>query len=386
MKNQPGKKRGRMGTAVTMIAYLLMGVSCGFTIARLLPQMREGLSFGMYIAQVCLSVLLIYLAIFLQLVLHEAGHMLFGLLTGYRFSSFRIANVMWIKTPEGIKCKRFSLAGTGGQCLLEPPAWTENGIPYVLYNLGGVIVNIALSLLFFLFARLSSATIWHDFCLMMSVCGVAFAISNGIPMSVGAVDNDGRNAVMLGKSKEALHAFWVQLSVASLQAQGLRLKEMPEEFFRMPADDTLNNTMMTAVAVFCCSRLIDGHRLNEAQAQMDRLLGMDDVAIEGLQRQMLLAESLYCALLLGSDEERLQALHSRELLQFLKAMRNNPTVLRVEHAWLLLHDHDEEAAQKKLDQMEKQAPRYPYPQEIESERELVQLALDRWADSQSRLA
>ena len=41
--------------------------------------------------------LAIYLAMFIQMVVHEAGHLVFGLLTGYQFSSFRIGSFMFIK-------------------------------------------------------------------------------------------------------------------------------------------------------------------------------------------------------------------------------------------------------------------------------------------------
>ncbi len=75
---------------------------------------------------------IMYLAIFLQIILHEAGHLLFGLLTGYRFSSFRIGSFMWILQDGKIRFKRFSLAGTGGQCLLLPPPMVDGKMPYVL--------------------------------------------------------------------------------------------------------------------------------------------------------------------------------------------------------------------------------------------------------------
>ena len=38
----------------------------------------------------------LYLAIFLQVVIHELGHLTFGLLTGYKFLSYRVLNFMII--------------------------------------------------------------------------------------------------------------------------------------------------------------------------------------------------------------------------------------------------------------------------------------------------
>ena len=46
-------------------------------------------------------------ALVLQTALHEAGHMVFGLLTGFRFLSYRVLSLLVIKEEEGLKLKRF---------------------------------------------------------------------------------------------------------------------------------------------------------------------------------------------------------------------------------------------------------------------------------------
>ena len=84
---------------------------------------------------------------FAQTVVHEAGHLLFGLLTGYQFSSFRIGSFMWLEKDGKLTLKRFSLAGTGGQCLMDPPEPVDGKIPYVLYNLGGSLANTIVSVI-----------------------------------------------------------------------------------------------------------------------------------------------------------------------------------------------------------------------------------------------
>ena len=44
-----------------------------------------------------LSLISLILAIFLQVILHEGGHLLLGFVTGYRFVSIRIVNLTKIK-------------------------------------------------------------------------------------------------------------------------------------------------------------------------------------------------------------------------------------------------------------------------------------------------
>ena len=85
-----------------------------------------------------------FVSLYIHLILHEAGHLIFGLLSGYDFVSFRIGSLILVKEEGRYKFKRYSLAGTGGQCLMSPPDYNDGNYPYVLYNLGGIIVNMIL--------------------------------------------------------------------------------------------------------------------------------------------------------------------------------------------------------------------------------------------------
>ena len=76
------------------------------------------------------------------------------------------------------------------------------------------------------------------FVLLFAAVGFITAVMNGVPMRLGAVDNDGYNALAISKSSEAAEAFWVQLSIVGQSARGVRLKDMPEEWFRVPAEES----------------------------------------------------------------------------------------------------------------------------------------------------
>ena len=79
--------------------------------------------------------------------------------------------------------------------------------------------------------------------LMMVVIGGAFALMNGVPMRLGTVDNDGYNALSLGKNPQALRSFWIQMKANHAQALGQTLKDMPAEWFVMPSDEDMKNSM-----------------------------------------------------------------------------------------------------------------------------------------------
>lgn len=77
-----------------------------------------------------------------HIIIHEAGHLIFGLMTGYSYVSFRIGSYTLVKQDKKLKFKRFNIPGTAGQCLMMPPKIIDGKFPFVIYNFGGAIMNI----------------------------------------------------------------------------------------------------------------------------------------------------------------------------------------------------------------------------------------------------
>ncbi len=363
------------GQLAGILFFLLMGAACGLTIAVISD--RAGvceLPFGSFFLLLLAEVLLLYAAIFTQFLLHETGHLVFGLATGYRFSSFRIGSLMLLRSRGRLCLRRFSLAGTGGQCLMSPPEMRGGKLPFVLYNLGGAIMNLVLAALFLgLYFILRGGPLLSMFCLLMCVCGVGIGLTNGIPLRMSAIDNDGMNAVSLGRSPRALRAFWIQMTVNARSADGVRLRDMPEEWFEMPEKEELGNGMTAALAVLCAERLMDARDFDAAAELIDRLCA-ERTAIAGIHSFLLSCDRLCCELLCARGKgEEVQPL-SRERLALMRRMKRCPAVIRTEYFCALLRERDGEKAGRLLRRFERVAKAYPYSGDIEGERELLQLA------------
>ena len=52
-----------------------------------------------------LSLAFFLIAVSLQVILHEAGHLICGLVSGYRFVSFRIFSLTWIRQGGKVRMK-----------------------------------------------------------------------------------------------------------------------------------------------------------------------------------------------------------------------------------------------------------------------------------------
>ena len=365
------KKDKNIGQIIFMLIMLFAGMACGSLAGRVMGKAaKEGEFFW---GSLFVLAIAIYLAMFIQIVIHEAGHLVFGLLTGYQFSSFRIASFMFIKEDGKIRLRRYSLAGTGGQCLMSPPDLVDGKMPIVLYNLGGCIMNLIATLLFVVIGILTKENeVLHTFCSSMAVMGIAYALSNGIPMKVGPISNDGHNALSLGKNPVALHAFWLQLKINEQVSKGKRLKELPESWFKVPADEAMQDGLVAALAVFRANWLMDQGRLEEVSTYITQLLNKE-TGILGLHRSLLINDSIFCKLVVDEDIEGATRLHDKAHEKFVKQMKNNPSIIRSEYAYALLVNKDEKKAEELLKRFDKIAKTYPYPNDIISEREVMNL-------------
>ena len=366
------KKKKKLNSATIFSA--IIGGIFGFFIVYYMEHTTEWHVFG-WNDIIFLSFALV--ACLLHIIIHEAGHLVCGLLSGYQFASFRIGSFMWIKEDEKIKCKRFSLAGTGGQCLMSPPDLVDGKIPYVLYNLGGSLANIVIAVISFgLYFLLKESWVLSTFFIIVALLGVVFALLNGIPMKSKMVNNDGYNALSLGKDKDALRAFWIQMKANEQITKGKRLREMPEEWFNVPTDEQMNNSMVAVLGVFACNRLMDEHKFQEADALMERFVEMDSSIVE-IHKNLLICDRIYCELISENRKQKVEEMYNADLKKFMKAMKNYPSVIRTQYVYVLLCERNQEQAKKLKEQFEKVARNYPYPSDAQAERELMGIAEER---------
>ena len=137
-KKTTKNKKQKAGGIISMVIILLIGFAAGWLVTAYADRAGGAdTGSGAFLIRLLYLVFCIYLAFFLQGAVHEAGHLICGLLSGYGFASYRIGSLMWIKQDGKIRFKRFSIAGTGGQCLMTPPELTEEGMRQALEQAHG---------------------------------------------------------------------------------------------------------------------------------------------------------------------------------------------------------------------------------------------------------
>lgn len=324
-----------------------------------------------FFAVLLISAFFAFLIIFLHVLVHEAGHLIGGLLSGYRFISFRIFNVMWIKREGKIRCGRYKLPGTGGQCLMSPSEEKGGKYPCMLYNLGGSLANLLLSGLTLLLLILFRNPPWiSNLLYFVSSMGILMALINGIPLQLGTVNNDGYNAFHLNKNATTKHSFWLQLKINEMISKGVRLKDMPEEWFAVPASEDMRDGINAAMGAAACSLAMD--RMDFAEAwrigcqTLENAEGLIDI-----HRYGIITDLLYCEVIGANRKEVVSRMITEKLCKYQKAFATHPSWIRTGYAYELLCRNDIKAVEKKLADFEKIKKRYPYSCEIESETELI---------------
>lgn len=318
------------------------------------------------------SIVCTLVAFVLQIVLHEGGHLLFGLLSGYRFVSFRIFNWTLIRREGKFRLKRFGIAGTGGQCLMLPPDKPLEEIPVALYHWGGVIANLSVALLAFgvWLAVEEPSPLLAQFLVMMCFAGVLLGLLNGIPFKRG-ITNDAANVRLMRKFPKSKQAMMVQLRVNACAQEGIRIKDMPEEWFDWEGDIDYGEPMQLNVRLMQVGRLMDLGQMEEAYAALEEMARHKEEMI-GLLAKEVVCELIYLDLVTGHNRWA-DTLYTKEIELY---VRQYSTLMsskqRLLCAWALYKEQDREKARGIYENLLQKQAQYLLQGEVKMDLALVE--------------
>ena len=368
--SKPKTKKWNPRHLIPFFIFLLVGLAGGYLIGRSLDGLSARLMGIPYPLVLVTLLIFLFAALSAQLILHEAGHLVCGLVSGYRFSSFRVGSLMLFQEGNHLRLKSLSIAGTGGQCLMIPPQWNGESIPFTLYLLGGVLMNFITSVLFaLLYLVTPSSSVFSLLLGTLALAGLAVGLMNAIPLHLAMLDNDGYTIRQLKKDPQAVLAFYQMMQIHGQIAAGLRLRDMPEEWFLTPSDGNTENTLIATIEVYRCNRLLDEEKIDQA-ADCIRTLLASGAAVAGIHRNLLVCDLAYCALIADKPDEATQLLDESQL-KFMKTMKRFPGVLRTQYAVAILRDHNAADAATIQTKFDRVSERYPYASDIASERALM---------------
>lgn len=351
------------------VGQFLIGLVFGFlTMVSILPILGDNFS----LPELALAFILFIPALVLHIIYHEAGHAVFGRITGYRLVSFRIFSVMWIATPDGIKRKKRKVPGTLGQCIMLPPAGDDyESMPFALYHAGGGLFNILLSAICVAPALLIDIKFVRIFFAIMIICGLFLAATNLIPNGKDApVTNDGYNLMILTRHPETRRPCCMSLIIAEQLGKDVRLKDIDKSYLELPesADMTLHFNQW--MLYYRAEAALDEMKLDESRSLYRELSELPELcSICEIESKSAL---FFYECINERRPEEIERLLDTKLQNNLKAMSKiSLAKIRVLYAYNKFYKHNEQRAQERRNQFDKMTQNYFAPAELESELEIM---------------
>ena len=187
------------------------------------------------------------------------------------------------------------------------------------------------------------------------------------------------NAISLTKDSRATEAFFNQLRMNEAQIRGIRLSDMPREWFDIPNDADMRNVTFATIGVFRANRTMDSGDTVTAEREINALL-RSGWGIPDLYKNLLKCDLIVCRLLNGTATD-ISDLLTPDLLKLMKSMKSFPAVIRTEYAIARLVNKNDEETSKIMARFESVAKKYPFCADLESERENIKKIDDKAGQS-----
>ena len=181
-----------------------------------------------------------------------------------------------------------------------------------------------------------------QFLVMMCFAGVSLGLLNGIPFKRG-ITNDAANVRLMRKYPKSKKAMIVQLRVNACIQEGIRIKDMPEEWLAWKDDIDYGEPMQLNVRLLQVGRLMDLGQMEEAYVALEEIARHRGEMI-GLLAKEVVCELIYLDLVTGHNQWA-DTLYTKEIelyvRQYSALMSSKQRFLC---AWALYKEQDREKA------------------------------------------
>ncbi len=160
-----------------------------------------------------LYILFMIVGIFIFLIVHELGHLLFGLLSGYEFISFQFfTNIIFKDTDGKIRTEKRKNRAVLGQCIMKYPKKKNYNV--IMYHVGGGILNLTFGLIFIVLYILYPNGFLGAIFMAFASVNLLFMVTNLFPLNYPTT-NDGYNIYRYIKNKDVnkLYEEYLDISI-----------------------------------------------------------------------------------------------------------------------------------------------------------------------------
>ena len=335
---------------------------------------KFGFSLSAFFTTVATIVLLgisYYLSLACALIVHEFGHLIFGLLTGYKFAAIGFAHHLFLRRDGRMRRFVYKLPGALGFCAMEVPDMKNGTFPFALYLSGGAFGNtfLALVCIFAFVSGIGSGILFfpHAF-LFPAFVNAYFAIVSILPIKTKLLNTDGKQLFDLLKHKNMRKSFWACEKISAAQYRGVKFEDIPSEWFT-ETDDT-QSVYAASIRAVRLLALAETDEPKEVCALIEKELS-ENHALSGTAKGLLTCMRIYYESIGERNADTLKNLTTQTQIDFMKRMKNVPSVIQTEYAYTLLVEKDVREASRIKARLEKISKKYPFPAEINTAKKLI---------------
>ena len=371
-------KKSEIIVFVTTSVLQLVGLWFGYSYINQMSNQGDW-TFGWILSVIAVTLVSIGIGIPLNLIIHELGHLLGGLLTGWKFVFFSIFKLAFVKRNGNIQVVKCKPNGLNGSVALSPPQLKNDMIPYKGYFFSGALMNILVAgicfPLFFHFA--SHMTFLARTFLVIGLLSLD-GIANLVPI-LGANATDGYQLLTLGSKQniEARLNFWRASRLSALTVDGCPPRDIPTSYFQgITSTSRINDMYSFGVALAKYLHLFDKGEEEKALLYLQDLQEL----VATPYRPQVNIYLLFHELIGECREEEVNRLYTEEIQKIARAYRFDIGVQRVLYAYARLFAKDTQMAKEQLEAFHKARTRYAINfGSIALEEELI-VRIDKIAD------
>ncbi|MBO0439650.1 hypothetical protein [Candidatus Enterococcus ikei] len=283
---------------------------------------------------IVIFILALIISYIIHIIIHEAGHGIFGSMTGYKMVSYRIFSFMWVWQKDGsIAFRRFKVPGTLGQCLMAPPPYEKGSFPFYLYLLGGVLANLISSLI------VGLLFVPHSMIAFAFVIAGGFIfITNTLPIGF----NDGMSIKTASSSEQQQYLLYIQFEVNYQLNQGKTYIDLPESYFVLETAKPKQTYFNDYQQLLKIARFAEQHNWIELNKHMESLWSRLDDLISLYQVEVK-KELIFALAITHPEDPRIANLWSdkKVKMSLKQPLMSNK---RIEAAYYYFVENDDNAA------------------------------------------
>lgn len=306
-----------------------IGVIIGITMA----ERGEG-----NLAYAVLLLLLLLLALYLQVLLHELGHLIMGRLNGFELQSFRVMGLIY-ERENGRFTWRFRSTGRGGLIIMFPKNTDTTRTQSILYFSGGVLMHLVSIVIYLLLLELipASGSVAAYFFYVSIIIAAALLVGNLIPYTTRSnIRSDGKH-ILNALLNNVTYKYQQQLFFLSAKSMnGVRPADLEKRNWQDVSAIPTASTKVSFLIIGYYHYLDAGDHTAALQCirqAEQHLQGYPEILQQNIQ-----AEIMFAAMVLESDREKAGRIYPVIQSQLEEGEQLTKLRIRAAYSWFVLED------------------------------------------------